>query len=541
MNLRNRNRLLWAAAACAAAVSLPLTGCGTQRGSVQTVVSETPAAQQESTAVQTNAVTEARSEAATEAQSEPETKQVITSVEYTSTDGTVRIILPDNNWKVTQDADEMRVFSSGDEAMINIVHASTEASMKTLSLQTSRADLEAALTEQYSSSTAYDVESFDTVTKGNVSLYRYVVKYNAAARMWAYSVTYGLMTADQAYVVNGTVPDDNKTLLKAVEDSVNSFVVLTDKDLSGVSSKDFDTASSTEKTAQSETSSAASSQEQTTLSAYGSAVTMYSNDDVNVRSGPGTDSDVIDALVSGDKVTVTGETSGWYQVSINGATGYVRKDFLTSDLSTVKSAQSETTAETSASGGAAAAELAAKTDYSTASTLYATDGVRVRSQPGTDSEILGSLGAGNAVTVIGETANWYIVSTGSGVGYVSKSYLSSTAPASSGTSSSGTGTSGTSSSGTGTSSSGTGTSSGSGTSGTSSSGSTSTITGTVVGSSATSITVEGNDGNTYTIYTGDATISAADGLYNGASVTATVDNSQTAWDGTRYATSVSGG
>ncbi|HCE74127.1 MAG TPA: hypothetical protein DEP67_06725, partial [Lachnospiraceae bacterium] len=68
----------------------------------------------------------------------------------------------------------------------------------------------------------------------------------------------------------------------------------------------------------------------------------------------------------------------------------------------------------------------------------------------------------------------------------------------------------------------------------------STISGTVTASSANTVTVAGDDGKTYTIYTGDADITTADGLYSGLHISASVDNSQTASDGTKYATSVTG-
>lgn len=56
----------------------------------------------------------------------------------------------------------------------------------------------------------------------------------------------------------------------------------------------------------------------------------------------------------------------------------------------------------------------------------------------------------------------------------------------------------------------------------------------------TTITVQGDDGNTYVINTSDAAISTADGIYNGLYVSATVDYSNTTPSGELYATSVTG-
>lgn len=538
-NLSKRSRAAYAGLSCVLFAAVMLSGCGKARigGSTGSADSEKTAASSEQAKVVRVII-----ESETEAETTPETQKLITSVDYTSKDGTVKITLPDNTWKVTQDADEMRVFSSGNDAMINIVHASTEAAMKTLTVQTTKENLQAALLSQYSEASAFNIESYETKTVGSVNVYRYVVRYNADARMWAYAVTYGIVAPDQAYVITGTITDNNTTLLKAVEDSVYSFSVLKDEELKAVTDAmtgESETASAETKQTTAQTASPTASGENSTLSTYAQQTTMYSADSdvVNIRSGPGTDADIVGTLAAGGKVTVTGETSGWCQVSVNGVTGYIRKDFLTSTQTTTPST---TSAANSTSDSASAAEIASASNYSSASTLYTTDGVNVRANPGTGSGVLATLGAGSAVTVIGETDNWYIVSTGSGKGYISKSYLSSKAPAGSGASgSSSTGSTGSTGNGNGTSSGSTGSSGGGSGSGTQTSG-VSTITGTVTSSSANTVTVAGDDGKTYTIYTGDADITTADGLYSGLHISASVDNSQTASDGTKYATSVTG-
>ena len=76
---------------------------------------------------QTETVTE-ETESESETETEPQT-ELKKDIAYTSTDKTIRITLPDSTWSVTQDADEMRVFSSGTEAMISFVHASDASEM----------------------------------------------------------------------------------------------------------------------------------------------------------------------------------------------------------------------------------------------------------------------------------------------------------------------------------------------------------------------------------------------------------------------------
>ena len=166
-------------------------------------------------------------------------------------------------------------------------------------------------------------------------------------------------------------------------------------------------------------------------------------------------------------------------------------------------------------------------DYGTGYTYYTTTDVNMRSQPGTDSSVISGLGSGQAVTVVGETDNWFVVSVNGSTGYISKSYVSST---NTGGSSSGGGSTGGSTGGSGNS----GGSGGSPTSGTG------TISGTIVGASSSTITVQGDDGNTYVLNYLDAAVSTNDGIQNGLYVTATVDYSNTTPSGELYATSVSG-
>ena len=480
-----KNKLLYIMMVAAAAACL--AGCGQGRGTSPETVkeSETQAQTQPQTSAPVVRVEEKHKE------TESETQKLITSVEYTSKDGTVKITLPDNTWKVTQDADEMRVFSSGSDAMINIVHASTESAMKTLSIQKTEEELKTALTKQYSDANAYEIQSFETTKIDNVDVYRYVVKYNAAARMWAYSVTYGIVAPDQAYVITGTVTEDNSALLQAVEDSVDSFTVLKDEELKNVTGPDTVAGTS----ASGETSAvpagsgadANSAQESSSLSTYGSSSVMYASDTVNVRSGPGTDTDVIGGYMGGDAVTVIGETNGWYQVSVDGQTGYIRKDLLSASQTPAQNSTGTTAAtDTSVAGEAA-------TNYGSAVTMYTSDGVNVRSQPSTSSDVSATLGLGTAVTVVGETPNWYVVSTGSGTGYISKGLLNQTAPAGAADASADQ----------------------SGAQAQASSGGSGYISGVITSASGDSITIAGDDGNTYNIYTGTAEISASEGLNSG--------------------------
>ncbi len=452
-----------------------------------------------------------------ETETETET-ELQTNVSYTSKDGTVRIVLPDSTWKVTQDADEMRVFSSGSDAMINIVHAENEEDVENASLMTSEDDLEESLTKQYPDDDSFKILSYETRSNSSVSTYDYVVQYTYSTSMWSYSVTYGLLTADEdeAYVVTGTVTDDNKELLNAVEDSVDSFTVINNAAFSKLPTED-----------ESESESEDEDTELASLKTYDSSTTLYASTIVNVRQSPSTEADIIGSLSAGEAVTVTGETTSWYQVDIGGGVGYVSKEFLVSTKEEAESeAAKEEEAEGSGSSEIASAELASATDYGTSYTYYTNSDVNLRSEPSTDSGVISNLGSGSAVTVIGETPNWYLVSVDGVTGYISKSYVSS----SSGSEtyddnnyyddSYGYDDSGYSEDG--------------------SYGGYGTISGTVTSVGQNTFTIQADDGSVYTLDYSDANVSTSDGLYDGLYVSASVDWDSATGSGGVYTTDVTG-
>lgn len=461
---------------------------------------------------ETEPQTQTESESETEEESEPET-ELQSDVPYTSRDGSIRITLPDSTWKVTQDADEMRVFSSGSAAMINIVHAADAAAMRNISVQESEEDLEASLRKQYPDTNAFEVVEFEKLGTAALTTYEYVVKYNSTS-MWAYSVTYAIVASDEAYVITGTVTEDNEALLTAVRDSVESFTVLRNTTFSALPG----TVVNQSETTQSESAADADGELQT-LTDYGTSTTLYASDNVNIRLQPSTESNILGSLMPGDQVTVVGETATWFKVNVNGNIGYINKAFL------VNTPQSETAAQTDAPVSDTTktnAELNSYIDYGTGYQYYTTTDVNLRAQPGTDSSVISGLSGGQAVTVIGETDNWFVVSVNGATGYVSKSYISSSGGSSTGNSGN-TGSTGGSSTGGSTTQSGTG-----------------TVNGTVISTTPSTITIQGDDGNTYTINYSDASVSTNAGLQEGLYVSATVDYSGTAPNGDLYATNVTG-
>jgi mannosyl-glycoprotein endo-beta-N-acetylglucosaminidase len=128
---------------------------------------------------------------------------------------------------------------------------------------------------------------------------------------------------------------------------------------------------------------------------------------VNVRSGAGLDAAVIGAVNTGNTLTVTGVNGKWYQVSVNGATGYVCSDYL------------QLSGGSAPSGGSSTG-----TSDGTKGTVKG-DEVRLRSGPGTGYGILGAYNHGTALTILGTENGWTKVNVGGLNGFIRSDYVAS--------------------------------------------------------------------------------------------------------------------
>lgn len=70
--------------------------------------------------------------------------------------------------------------------------------------------------------------------------------------------------------------------------------------------------------------------------------TMYVNtSSIYVRKGPSTNNEVVDSLILNASVIVTGEIEDWYQVKVDGKTGYIAKRLLSNSKTEVTTRNSE--------------------------------------------------------------------------------------------------------------------------------------------------------------------------------------------------------
>ena len=138
------------------------------------------------------------------------------------------------------------------------------------------------------------------------------------------------------------------------------------------------------------------------------AANMVSTSDLNVRTGPGTSYSVKTVIKKGTPVTKVAQYGNWAKIQVNGTTGYASLSYLDG----LTGSSSSTTTPSNSS----------KTVYVTASSL------NVRSGAGTNYSVIGNMQKGASATVVGSSNGWYKVKYGSGYGYISSKYTSSSKP-----------------------------------------------------------------------------------------------------------------
>lgn len=128
-----------------------------------------------------------------------------------------------------------------------------------------------------------------------------------------------------------------------------------------------------------------------TATAFAADMGQATGSNVNVREAAGTNAAVLSQISSGSEYQVTGKSGSWYQISYNGQNGFVSSDYfqLTETDGTVTGS-----------------------------------GVNIRAEATTDSNVLGSVNAGDALTAVGRVDSWYQVEYNGQKAYISKDYLS---------------------------------------------------------------------------------------------------------------------
>lgn len=126
----------------------------------------------------------------------------------------------------------------------------------------------------------------------------------------------------------------------------------------------------------------------------------------NVRQGPGTNYNILTCATLGDRCFIEGFNRGWFKITYQGTTGYVRSDLVT---------MQEIPYCNAGSNGGASSGSNQDSVGKNAKFLYYTN---VRKGPGTNYSILTCAPTGSVCSILGTEQNWYQVQYSGITGYV---------------------------------------------------------------------------------------------------------------------------
>lgn len=154
-------------------------------------------------------------------------------------------------------------------------------------------------------------------------------------------------------------------------------------------------------------------------------------DNAKVRSEASTSSNVVGNASSGTTLSLKGETTGsdgyvWYQVSVGGATGYIRSDLaekVSGDMTQAEVERENSYTETSAT----------VSETSVSSAKIAVDSANIRKGPSSTDAPVMSVKSGTEVSVSGEAIGsdgktWYQVSVNGKTGFVRSDLVKESEP-----------------------------------------------------------------------------------------------------------------
>lgn len=136
---------------------------------------------------------------------------------------------------------------------------------------------------------------------------------------------------------------------------------------------------------------------------------IITSDQLNIRSGPGTNFDVVGQANTGDTFTIISEQDDWVQIQLEStATGWVINDYITIDKEPVVADKEEIQEE-----------IDTPSDADKTITIRF-DNTQLREGPSTEFEIIDFATKNTQYDVVSETDGWYEISRDDFNGYVLK-------------------------------------------------------------------------------------------------------------------------
>ena len=117
-------------------------------------------------------------------------------------------------------------------------------------------------------------------------------------------------------------------------------------------------------------------------------------DSINIRKAPSTDSERLGTLSSGEEVSITGSVQGWYEISYDGGTAWINQDYLS--LSGIESGAEEEPGSPSATA------------------TVNVESLLVRDEASLNGSIVGKVTRGESYSILEESNEWYRIQLSNG-------------------------------------------------------------------------------------------------------------------------------
>lgn len=142
------------------------------------------------------------------------------------------------------------------------------------------------------------------------------------------------------------------------------------------------------------------------LEKKGQVVNVSTN--LRIRQSANTNSEVIGYIVNGQQFEIKSKTGDWYNIDVNGKTGYVYKDYVKELGETLVTEPNNNNGQVTISNG---------------KVVNISSSLNLRKSASTSSEIIGSLSNGQEFKIKSKTGDWYYIDASGKIGYVHKDYV----------------------------------------------------------------------------------------------------------------------
>lgn len=174
----------------------------------------------------------------------------------------------------------------------------------------------------------------------------------------------------------------------------------TEKETSKEETKETESTKASEESTKAAETTAKETQKETEYKAFDEKVTMYAQENLNIRQKASSDSKLLGKLIAGDSITALGTTGEWTVVSYKNSKAYILSELLGKKKPDL---------------GVSFKEVD--------ETVEATQNVRMRKQPNANAEVAGTLPGGTKVTRTGYDKKWSRIVYNGKTLYVATEYL----------------------------------------------------------------------------------------------------------------------